>query len=44
MGGQAITGLNAPSEGTQAANKNYVDGKHLYRTVNLPKSGWSNSY
>lgn len=40
MGGQAITGLDTPTDGTQAANKNYVDGKHVPTTVTLSASGW----
>lgn len=44
MNGQVITGLNIPTDGAQAANKNYVDGKHLYLTVTLPASGWQDGY
>ena len=44
MNGQVITGLNIPTAGAQAANKNYVDGKHLYLTVTLPASGWQDGY
>lgn len=44
MNGQVITGLNIPTDGSQAANKNYVDGKHLDSTVTLPASGWQDGY
>ena len=50
MNGQPISGLNEPTEATQAANKGYVDGSIddaiLYIstaavTLSLPASGWA---
>lgn len=43
MNGQPISGLNQPTEDTQAANKGYVDGKHIYATANLIASGWTST-
>lgn len=45
-GGGTMTGeLNVltPTEGSNAANKAYVDAKHLTATATLPASGWSSS-
>lgn len=44
MNGNPISGLNLPTEETQAANKSYVDGKHRRTTATLPFSGWSSGY
>lgn len=55
MNGQPISGLNPPTEDTQAANKGYVDsavdsakeytdGKHKKATSTLLASGWSDGY
>lgn len=42
MNGQPISGLNPPTENTHAANKGYVDGRFISKTVTLSPSGWSN--
>lgn len=42
MNGQPISGLNPPTENTHAANKGYVDGRFISKTVTLIPSGWSN--
>ena len=39
MNGQPISGLNAPTEGTQAANKAYVDEKYAQINTNLASGG-----
>ena len=41
MNGQSLSGLNAPTQNAQAANKGYVDTKR--RTATLTASGWSGS-
>ena len=41
MNGQSLSGLNAPTQNEQAANKGYVDTKR--RTATLTASGWSGS-
>lgn len=41
MNGQPISGLNAPTEATQAANKGYVDTVIVHKT--LTASGWSDA-
>lgn len=41
MNGQSLSGLNAPTQNDQAANKGYVDTKR--RTATLTASGWSGS-
>lgn len=38
MNGQPVTGLNPPTEDTQAANKGYVDTTTV--SLSLPASGW----
>ena len=38
MNGQPISGLNAPTEGTQAANKAYVDSKLKFGGVSMANS------
>lgn len=43
MNGQPISGLDDPTEDTQAANKGYVDGKRVVFTATIPVSGWSES-
>lgn len=54
MNGQPISGLNAPTENTQAANKGYVDdakaeaksytdSKHITKTATLVAGWWSDS-
>ena len=43
MNGQPISGLNDPTEESQAANKRYVDGKRVVFTATIPVSGWSES-
>lgn len=42
MSSQKITNLATPTAGTDAANKNYVDGKHLIQTATISTS-WSGS-
>ena len=42
MGGNKVTGLGAPEDEADAANKAYVDGKHLLFSITIPASGWSN--
>lgn len=41
MNGQPISGLNPPTEDTQAANKGYVDGRFASKSITVPASGWS---
>lgn len=41
MGGNKVTGLGAPADEADAANKAYVDGKHLLFSITIPASGWS---
>lgn len=41
MNGQSLSGLNAPTQNEQAANKGYVDTKR--RTATLTASGWSDA-
>lgn len=41
MNGQPITGLNPPTEATQAANKGYVDTTAV--SLSIPASGWEGS-
>ena len=44
MNGQTISGLNDPTEDTQAANKVYVDSRATTAvTLSLPASGWAGS-
>lgn len=44
MNGQTISGLNDPTEDTQAANKVYVDSRATTAvSVTLPVSGWTGS-
>ena len=44
MNGQPISGLNDPTEDTQAANKRYVDGRATIAvSVTLPAAGWDGS-
>jgi hypothetical protein len=40
MGSKMITNLSDPVNGGDAANKQYVDGKHLPLTVNLLTASW----
>lgn len=42
MGGNQVKAVAAPTDGTDAANKDYVDGKHLVVTTTIP-TGWSGS-
>lgn len=43
MSGNAVTDVKAPEKETDAANKAYVDAKHITATASLPASGWSSS-
>lgn len=47
MGGNALTGLNTPESGSDAATKDYVDAmagsRRLYLEVVLRESGWTQS-
>ena len=43
MNGQPISGLNDPTEDTQAANKGYVDSRITSVAVTLPASSWANN-
>lgn len=43
MDGHRIAKIPAPTEGTDAANKEYVDGKTQFVTANLSVAGWSAS-
>ena len=43
MNGQPISGLNYPTEDTQAANKGYVDSRITSVAVTLPASSWANN-
>jgi hypothetical protein len=40
MSGRRITELAAPVQDTDAANRMYVDGKCLHKTVLLTSGGW----
>lgn len=43
MGGQALSGLAEPTAGTDAATKNYVDGKRVVTSVVLQAANWSDT-
>ena len=43
MNGQPISGLNDPTEESQAARKGYVDSRIISISVILQSSGWSNN-
>ena len=41
MGGNKVSGLATPTSGSDAANKDYVDGRKATASVTLSASGWS---
>ena len=41
MGGNTVSGLATPTSGSDAANKDYVDGRKATASVTLSASGWS---
>lgn len=43
MSGKSVTNVADPNEAKDAANRGYVDGKHLTPTITVPASGWSGS-
>lgn len=44
MNGQALSGLNPPTDDTQAATKGYVDSTHISTTVTLLAASWVDNY